>query len=126
MEREIRGVNNLEGNCPVPLTEALMSGNGKLKLHGMEWSVEQDGLLTSCDVSHDGKYVVSGSDIENAICLIDAANAEQVAYIREHHASTVRRCRFDPHNQRIATVSSDMSVKFWDILAQSTTITIEK
>nr|XP_056718343.1 WD repeat-containing protein 88 [Euleptes europaea] len=90
------------------------------------WSVEQDGLLTSCDVSHDGKYVVSGSDMENALCLVDAATAEQVAYIREHHRSTVRRCRFDPHNHRIATVSSDMSIKFWDILAQATTITVEK
>ncbi|XP_077165751.1 WD repeat-containing protein 88 isoform X3 [Paroedura picta] len=45
---------------------------------------------------------------------------------KEHHRSTVRRCRFDPHNQRIATVSSDMSIKFWDIIAQSTTITVEK
>ncbi|XP_048372036.1 WD repeat-containing protein 88 [Sphaerodactylus townsendi] len=90
------------------------------------WSVEQDNVLTSCDVSHDGKYIVCGSDIENAICLVDAENAEQVAYVREHHRSTVRRCRFDPYNQRIATVSSDMSIKFWDILAQSTTITVEK
>ncbi|XP_077165749.1 WD repeat-containing protein 88 isoform X1 [Paroedura picta] len=90
------------------------------------WSVEQDGLLTSCDISHDGKYVVSGSDMENALCLVDAANAKPVVYIREHHRSTVRRCRFDPHNQRIATVSSDMSIKFWDIIAQSTTITVEK
>uniref|UniRef100_A0ACB8EA35 Uncharacterized protein n=1 Tax=Sphaerodactylus townsendi TaxID=933632 RepID=A0ACB8EA35_9SAUR len=91
-----------------------------------QWSVEQDNVLTSCDVSHDGKYIVCGSDIENAICLVDAENAEQVAYVREHHRSTVRRCRFDPYNQRIATVSSDMSIKFWDILAQSTTITVEK
>ncbi|XP_054856239.1 WD repeat-containing protein 88 [Eublepharis macularius] len=90
------------------------------------WSLEQDGLLTSCDVSHDGKHVVCGSDMENALCLVDVANAKHVVYVREHHKSTVTRCRFDPHNQRIATVSSDMSLKFWDILAQSTTITIDK
>nr|XP_008118645.1 PREDICTED: WD repeat-containing protein 88 [Anolis carolinensis] len=52
-------------------------------------------------------------------------HAKPVAYIREHHRSTVRKCRFDPHNQRIATISSDMSIKFWDMISQSTTIAIE-
>ncbi|KAH0619586.1 hypothetical protein JD844_000311 [Phrynosoma platyrhinos] len=92
----------------------------------MLWSLEQDGLITSCHISHDGKHVVSGSDLENALFICDVEHAKQVAFIREYHRSTVRRCRFDPHNQRIATVSSDMSIKFWDIIAQSTTITIER
>ncbi|XP_053127035.1 WD repeat-containing protein 88 isoform X2 [Hemicordylus capensis] len=92
----------------------------------MLWSLEQDGLLTSCHISHDGKYVVSGSDLENALFICDAVNAKQVVFVKEYHKSTVTRCRFDPDNQRIATVSSDMSVKFWDIVAQSTTITIDR
>ncbi|KAF7244627.1 WD repeat-containing protein 88 [Varanus komodoensis] len=92
----------------------------------MLWSVEQDGLLTSCHISHDGKYAVSGSDMENALLICSAEDAKQVTFLREYHRSTVKRCRFDPHNQRVATVSSDMSIKFWDIIAQSTTITIER
>ncbi|XP_062817809.1 WD repeat-containing protein 88 isoform X2 [Anolis carolinensis] len=89
------------------------------------WSLEQDGVITTCDISHDGKYVVSGSDLENALFICDMEHAKPVAYIREHHRSTVRKCRFDPHNQRIATISSDMSIKFWDMISQSTTIAIE-
>uniref|UniRef100_A0ABM5EUS2 WD repeat-containing protein 88 n=1 Tax=Pogona vitticeps TaxID=103695 RepID=A0ABM5EUS2_9SAUR len=92
----------------------------------MLWSQEQDGVITSCHISHDGKYIVSGSDMENALIICDAGDAKQLASIREYHRSTINRCRFDPHNQRIATVSSDMSIKFWDIIAQSTTVTIER
>ncbi|XP_061450650.1 WD repeat-containing protein 88 [Rhineura floridana] len=90
------------------------------------WTLEQDGLVTSCHISHDGKYVASGSDMENALFICNTEDAKKVAYIREYHKSTVKRCRFDPRNQRIATVSSDKSIKFWDIKAQSATVTIER
>ncbi|KAM6430414.1 WD repeat-containing protein 88 isoform 1-T1 [Liasis olivaceus] len=92
----------------------------------MLWSLEQDGLVTTCHISHDGKYVVSGSDLENALFLCSAEGGEQVAFIRDYHRSTVQSCRFDPVSQRIATVSSDMSIKFWDIIARTTTVTIEQ
>ncbi|KAG8144047.1 hypothetical protein E2320_001173 [Naja naja] len=68
------------------------------------WSLSQDGLVTTCHISHDGKYVVSGSDMENALLV----------------------CNVEDGEQRIATVSSDMSVKFWDIIARATTVTIER
>ncbi|ETE60776.1 WD repeat-containing protein 88, partial [Ophiophagus hannah] len=91
-----------------------------------KWSLSQDGLVTTCHISHDGKYVVSGSDMENALLVCNVEDGEQVAFIRDYHRSTIQSCRFDPVNQRIATVSSDMSIKFWDIIARATTVTIER
>uniref|UniRef100_A0A3B4TVU0 Uncharacterized protein n=1 Tax=Seriola dumerili TaxID=41447 RepID=A0A3B4TVU0_SERDU len=34
----------------------------------------------------------------------------------DHHRSTITRCRFDPQNQRVATVSADRSIRLWDLL----------
>ncbi len=44
----------------------------------------------------------------------------------DHHRSTITRCRFDPHSQRVATVSADRSIKLWDLLAQKTTVSIDR
>ncbi|KAH1181577.1 hypothetical protein KIL84_005303, partial [Mauremys mutica] len=92
----------------------------------MLWTVDQEGLVTSCNISCDGKYVVSGLDMENAICVTDAVNATTVAYVQGHHRSTITRCCFDPDNERVSSVSSDKTIKLWDIIAQSTTITIDE
>ncbi|XP_070617730.1 LOW QUALITY PROTEIN: WD repeat-containing protein 88 [Erythrolamprus reginae] len=92
----------------------------------MLWSLSQDGLITTCHISHDGKFAVSGSDLDNALFVCKVEDGEQVALIRDYHRSTIQSCRFDPVNQRIATVSSDMSIKFWDIIARATTVTIEQ
>ncbi|CAM4543454.1 unnamed protein product [Lepidochelys kempii] len=92
----------------------------------MLWTVDQEGLVTSCNISCDGKYVVSGLDMENAICVTDALNATTVAYVQDHHRSTITRCCFDPDNERVSSVSSDKTIKLWDIIAQSTTITVNE
>ncbi|XP_019391390.1 PREDICTED: WD repeat-containing protein 88 isoform X1 [Crocodylus porosus] len=92
----------------------------------MLWTIEHEGLVTSCNISYDGKYVVSGLDKENAICITDAVNATTAMYIQDHHRSTVTRCCFDPDNQRVASVSYDKTIKLWDIVAQSTTVTIDE
>ncbi|XP_069490211.1 WD repeat-containing protein 88 isoform X2 [Ambystoma mexicanum] len=90
------------------------------------WSVNHEGLVTSCNISSDGKLAVSAVDVENAICVIDVTTGSRVAYVKDHHKSTVTRCCFDPDNQRVCSVSSDRTIKLWDTLAQSTTITINK
>ncbi|XP_019348515.1 WD repeat-containing protein 88 isoform X3 [Alligator mississippiensis] len=92
----------------------------------MLWTIEHEGLVTSCNISYDGKYVVSGLDKENAVCITDAVSATMVMYIQDHHRSTVTRCCFDPDNQRVASVSYDKTIKLWDTVAQSTTITINE
>ncbi|XP_071973339.1 WD repeat-containing protein 88 isoform X2 [Engystomops pustulosus] len=88
------------------------------------WSVSLDSLVTSCNVSEDQKHVVCGAG--NSICVIDSATATKVMYLRDHHASTITRCCFDPESQRICSVSCDRSVKLWDMTAKRTTIQIKE
>ncbi|XP_018426248.1 PREDICTED: WD repeat-containing protein 88 [Nanorana parkeri] len=88
------------------------------------WSVSLDGLVTSCNVSGDGKLVVCSVDVDNAMCIIDSASASKVLHIKDQHTSTITRCCFDPESQRICSVSSDRAVKLWDVIAQRTTLKI--
>ncbi|XP_066570123.1 WD repeat-containing protein 88 [Amia ocellicauda] len=88
------------------------------------WKAVHDGLLTSCSVSLDGKYVASASDMENALYVTCAETGEKVFHIKDHHKSTVTRCRFDPGSQRVATVSADKTIKLWDLVARRTTLSI--
>ncbi|XP_075043815.1 WD repeat-containing protein 88 isoform X2 [Mixophyes fleayi] len=90
------------------------------------WSINLDGLVTSCNVSGDGKYVVCGVDVENAVCIVDCTTAAKVVNIKDHHKSTITRCCFDSESQRICSVSSDRSVKLWDLKAQRTTLRINQ
>lgn len=48
----------------------------------LQWTIEHEGLVTSCNISYDGKYVVSGLDKENAVCITDAVSATMVMYIQ--------------------------------------------
>uniref|UniRef100_A0A8C5MKF8 WD repeat domain 88 n=1 Tax=Leptobrachium leishanense TaxID=445787 RepID=A0A8C5MKF8_9ANUR len=90
------------------------------------WSVSLEGLVTSCNVSADGKRVVCSLDVENALHVIDATTASTVTSLNGHHASTVTRCCFDPECQRVCSVSSDGAIKLWDMAAQHTTVTIHQ
>ncbi|XP_073516040.1 WD repeat-containing protein 88 [Phyllobates terribilis] len=92
----------------------------------MLWSVSLDGLVTSCNISGDGKHVVCSVDVDNGICIIDCTVASKVMYIKDHHSSTITRCCFDPESRRICSVSSDRSVKLWDITAKHTTIQMKR
>ncbi|XP_027030056.1 WD repeat-containing protein 88 [Tachysurus fulvidraco] len=88
------------------------------------WTVTQGGLLMSCSVSGDGKYVASTSDMDNALYVSCAATGQKLHYIPGHHTSTVMSCRFDAQSQHVASVSADRSVKLWDISSHKTTLNI--
>ncbi|KAM5137980.1 WD repeat-containing protein 88 [Mantella aurantiaca] len=88
------------------------------------WSVSLDGLVTSCDVSGDGKLVVCSVDVDNAACVIDSNTATREVNVTDHHSSTITRCCFDPESQRICSVSSDRAIKLWDVITRRTTVTI--
>uniref|UniRef100_A0A7N6AU38 WD repeat domain 88 n=1 Tax=Anabas testudineus TaxID=64144 RepID=A0A7N6AU38_ANATE len=89
------------------------------------WRSRQTGLLTSCSVSSDGRLVVCAADPQNAVYISEAASGQTLHHLSDHHHSTITRCRFDPQGQRVATVSSDRSIKLWDMLAQKTTVSID-
>ncbi|KAK2529938.1 hypothetical protein Q9233_006323, partial [Columba guinea] len=92
----------------------------------MLWTVEHEGIVTSCNISCDARYVVSGSDKGNTIYIFDTMSATVVAHIPDHHKSTITRCCFDPDNQRVTSVSYDKSIKLWDMITRSTSVTINE
>ncbi|XP_030060915.1 WD repeat-containing protein 88 [Microcaecilia unicolor] len=136
-------VHVFEGEHTAPISECNISTDNKrmvtssydktVKYWDMEtgqvlyvWTIRFKSLVMSCNISLDGKYIVSGLDLENAICISDAENSTEIAFLKDHHMNTVRRCCFDPDSQRVASVSSDRSIKLWDLIAQSTTVTINQ
>ncbi|XP_007669689.1 WD repeat-containing protein 88 isoform X2 [Ornithorhynchus anatinus] len=92
----------------------------------MLWSLSHENIILSCRISPDGKYVVSGLDVENAICVTEAESGINIKYVRDHHKRPVTGCCFDPDSQRVASVSSDRTIKIWDITARTTLLTIQE
>ncbi|KAK6477272.1 WD repeat-containing protein 88-like [Huso huso] len=90
------------------------------------WAFFHDGIVTSFDVSSDGKYVVSGSDAKYTLNIIDAETGTELCHLEDHHRSTITCCRIDPDSQRVASVSSDKTIKLWDLETKRTTIFINK
>ncbi|CAK6984133.1 WD repeat-containing protein 88-like [Scomber scombrus] len=89
------------------------------------WTSRQNGLLTSCSVSADGRLVVCASDPQNGVNVSDAASGQTLHHVSGQHRSTITRCRFDPQSQRVVTASADRSVKLLDLLTLKTTVTID-
>nr|XP_014348564.1 PREDICTED: WD repeat-containing protein 88 [Latimeria chalumnae] len=89
------------------------------------WTSNHEGPVISCNISSHGKYVTLCSDIQNTLYIIDGENGTNVAQVKDHHESTMMRCCFDPGNQRVASVSSDRTIKLWDMIAKRTTVTIK-
>ncbi|KAM4640255.1 WD repeat-containing protein 88 [Amazona ochrocephala] len=121
-------------------------GTGKIL-----WTAEHDGIVTSCNISYDGRYVVSSSDREIAIHIFDSVSTTVVAHIRGktldsyvlliqllnfivsldafcmgRHKSTITKCCFDPDNQRVTSISYNKTIKLWDMITRSTSITINE
>ncbi|XP_004439878.1 PREDICTED: WD repeat-containing protein 88 [Ceratotherium simum simum] len=90
------------------------------------WKISHETLVVSCKFSPDGKYVVSGLDVDCGICITDVENATTVSHIKDHHERSVTACCFDPDSQKVASVSMDKSIKIWDVTSQATLLTITK
>ncbi|KAJ7999345.1 hypothetical protein DPEC_G00193420 [Dallia pectoralis] len=88
------------------------------------WTASQGGLLTSCSVSGDGKYVVSSSDPENVLYLNSAETGERILQVKGHHKAMITRCRFDAQSQHVASVSEDRVIKLLDMVSNKTTLSI--
>ncbi|XP_072451885.1 uncharacterized protein [Chiloscyllium punctatum] len=90
------------------------------------WSVIHTRPLTCCDVSLDGKYIVTGSDIDNAVYVRATETGESIANLQEQHRSTVTSCCFHPDGQRLASTSCDGTARIWDMSVKRTTMTLRK
>ena len=53
----------------------------------LQWTGHHDGMVTCCNFSQDGKYVVSGSDFDNALIVWDAFSGESIAHVESKSLS---------------------------------------
>ncbi|XP_058901682.1 WD repeat-containing protein 88 [Kogia breviceps] len=90
------------------------------------WKLSHETFIVSCKFSPDGKYVVSGLDVDHGICITDAEDTTTVSHIKDHHRMSVTACCFDPDSQKVASVSLDRSIKIWDVTSRATLLTITK
>ncbi|MGH0115812.1 UNVERIFIED_CONTAM: hypothetical protein FKN15_046997 [Acipenser sinensis] len=71
------------------------------------WAFFHDGIVTSFDVSSDGKYVVSGSDAKYTLNIIDAETGTELCHLED--------CSFSPNGRYLCTASWDKTLRLWDI-----------
>ncbi|XP_007544196.1 WD repeat-containing protein 88 [Poecilia formosa] len=88
------------------------------------WETELDGLLTSCSCSSDGRLLVCAAEPQDTVYVCGASGGQTLHRISNHHSSTITRVRFDPPDQRVASVSADRTIKLWDLQAKRTTMSI--
>nr|XP_011763707.1 WD repeat-containing protein 88 [Macaca nemestrina] len=142
-------VRNFEHRPKAPVVECSITADSSSNRHGVlpcglswsqtcglkrfssciglpKWKVRYDTFIVSCKFSPDGKYVVSGFDVDHGICIMDAENITTVSVIKDHHTRTITSCCFDPDSQRVASVSLDRCIKIWDVTSQATLLTITK
>ncbi|KAL0977977.1 hypothetical protein UPYG_G00164230 [Umbra pygmaea] len=74
----------------VPDKNRLITASWDKRIHAWDletgkilWTAVQDGLVTSCDISGDGRYVVSSSYPENIMYLNSADTGERIFQIRD-------------------------------------------
>lgn len=88
------------------------------------WSGEHEGIVTSGDISCDGKLIVSCSDLDNTVKVREASSGDVIHELKQHHTNTPTCCIFSPNSQRIATTGMDKTTKVWDLISKKVTASL--
>lgn len=56
---------------------------------GFQWTGKHDGVLTCCDISHDGKMIATGSDIDNCLKVWDGSSGETIHKLDGNRKATL-------------------------------------
>ncbi|KAK3086475.1 hypothetical protein FSP39_018946 [Pinctada imbricata] len=89
------------------------------------WSGSHAGIVTCCKFSHDGKLVISGSDLDNTLKVWDANSGDLLYNMDDIHVSTITSCIFAPEDDKVITTSMDRSAKFLDLRNEKVTLSLE-
>ncbi|KAH9519171.1 hypothetical protein Btru_074887 [Bulinus truncatus] len=81
--------------------------------------------LTCCQISHNGKLLSVGSDLNKSLKIYDAENGELVHDLKDYHKSTITSVKFCPSDDKVITTSRDYTAKFFDLVTSTNTITLE-
>jgi len=89
------------------------------------WKSKHQGLITSSDISPDGKTVVSCSDFDYSLNFYDFRDGNPINVVKGQHESTPLCCRYSKDGKRVATCGIDCKTKIFDIVSNQTTVTLE-
>ena len=74
-----------------------------------------EGMVMSCDISHDGKYILTGTDLDNTVYLWDVRTRKAITKL-SHHTNTVTCVRFAHSSYRFCSTAMDKKALVFDML----------
>lgn len=89
------------------------------------WKGVHEHIVTSCHISHDGKYLCSGTDLDSCLTIWDAESGTINLRIPHVHESTITSCQFNIADDRVITTSTDKTTKSFDLISQRSTVTLK-
>ncbi|CAF2786465.1 unnamed protein product [Rotaria sp. Silwood2] len=88
------------------------------------WKGVHEHIVTNCHISHDGKSLCSGTDLDSVLTIWDTTSGLMSSQISNVHESTITSCQFNMLDDRIITTSTDKTTKFFDLVSHRSTITL--
>ncbi|KAK0051368.1 WD repeat-containing protein 88 [Biomphalaria pfeifferi] len=82
-------------------------------------------FLTCCRISHNGKLISVGSDLNNSLTIYDVESGDTVCELKDYHKSTITSIKFSPSDDKVITTSRDYTAKFFDLVTSTNTISLE-
>ncbi|CAF1195103.1 unnamed protein product [Adineta steineri] len=88
------------------------------------WKGVHEHIVTSCQLSPDGRSLCSGTDLDSIITIWDTTSGLESTRIPHVHESTITSCQFNVSGDRIITTSMDKTTKFFDLVSHRSTMTL--
>ena len=80
--------------------------------------------MIDCQLSHDGRSLCSGTDLDSILTIWDANSGQMISRIPHVHESTITTCQYNISDDRIITTSTDKTTKFFDLVSHRSTMTL--
>ncbi|XP_072169005.1 uncharacterized protein [Diadema setosum] len=128
--QEFKDHGSIVSDCHMsPDSTKLVSGcwDKKVRVWDVEtgkvlWTATHGGIVTCSQISHDGKYVASASDLDNVVAVRSVHDGSEVSSVNDLHKTTITCCRFSPNDHRLCTTSMDKTTKLWDRSSKTVTL----
>ncbi|CAF1080532.1 unnamed protein product [Didymodactylos carnosus] len=136
-------VYQLDHHMPIPCVKMnhdasrlySCSWDKTLKCFDMEtakeiWKGTHEHIVTSCNVSHTGNMICSGTDLDGILTIWDPISGKEITTVpktflfEDVHDSTITSCQFNTKDDRVITTSADKTTKFYDLVSRRITITL--
>ena len=89
------------------------------------WKGTHEHLVTNCQVSHNGEFVCSSTDLDSVLTIWDAESGQMVTRVPNIHESSITTCQFNMADDRVITTSADKTTRFFDLVSQRCTMVLK-